>query len=83
MILGIALCILYCAQNHAIRRISARTFRENSIVFQSMDQVKRCDGLMLLKEHSELYFLLHGFGVQIIPFKLENLKKKFIERKQR
>ena len=38
---------------------------------------------MLLKEHSELYFLLHGFGVQIIPFKLENLKKKFIERKQR
>ena len=77
MILGNALCILFCAQNHAIRRISARAFRENSIVFQSMDQVKRCDGLMLLKEHSELYFLLHDFGVQIIPFKLENLKKKF------
>ena len=32
---------------------------------------------MLLKEHSELYLLLHGFGVQNIPFKLENLKKKF------
>ena len=28
-----------------------------------MDQVKRCDGLQLLIENTELYFLLHNFGV--------------------
>ena len=35
-----------------------------------MDQVKRYDGLQLLIENTDLYFLLHNFGVQIIPFRL-------------
>ena len=38
-----------------------------------MDQVKRYDGLQLLIENTDLYFLLHNFGVQIIPFRLGNL----------
>ena len=40
-----------------------------------MDRVKRYDGLQLLNEHGDLYFLLHKFGVQIIPCKLEKLKR--------
>ena len=35
-----------------------------------MDQVKRYDGLQLLIENTDLYFLLYNFGVQIIPFRL-------------
>ena len=40
-----------------------------------MDEVNRYDGLMLVKEHGDLYFLLHNFAGKIIPFKLEKLKK--------
>ena len=40
-----------------------------------MDRVKKYDGLQLLNEHGDLYFLLHKFGVQIIPCKLEKLKR--------
>ena len=40
-----------------------------------MDRVKRYDGLQLLNEHVDLHFLLHKFGVQIIPCKLEKLKR--------
>ena len=40
-----------------------------------MDRVKRYDGLQLLNEHVDLYLLLHKFGVQIIPCKLEKLKR--------
>ena len=29
----------------------------------------RCDGVLVLNEHGDLYFSLHNFGVQIIPFK--------------
>ena len=39
-----------------------------------MDEVNRYDGLLLVNEHGNLYFLLHNFGGQIIPFKLEELK---------
>ena len=31
-------------KNHVIMRISKRAFREHDIVFQSIDQLKRCDG---------------------------------------
>ena len=34
-----------------------------------MDQVKRYDDLRLRNEHGD-FFLLHNFGVQIVPFKL-------------
>ena len=38
-------------KNHLIRRVSPRAFREHGIISQSMDQVKRYDGLQLLNEH--------------------------------
>ena len=38
-------------KNHLIRLVSARAFREHGIISQSMDQVKRYDGLQLLNEH--------------------------------
>ena len=47
-----------------------------------MDQLKRCNGLMLLIEYDELYFLLHDFGVQFIPIKLGNLKKIYRREKK-
>ena len=37
-----------------IRRISARAFREHGIVFQSMEEVKRDGGLVLLNNHGDL-----------------------------
>ena len=43
-----------------------------------MDQVKRYDGLQLLIENINLYFLLHNFGVKIIPFTLGNLIWSFL-----
>ena len=33
------------------------------------------DDVLPLNEHGDLYFLLHHFGVQIIPFKLKKIKK--------
>ena len=44
--------------------ISARTFREHVIVFQSMSEVKKDDGLKLLNEYGDLHFLLHNFGIK-------------------
>ena len=55
------------------KKISAHS--ETWYCFQSMDEVNRYDGLLLVNEHGNLYFLLHNFGGQIIPFKLEELKK--------
>lgn len=49
-------------QNHIIRRVIERTFRDHGIVFQSMN------GVVVLNEHGGLYFLSHEFGVHIIPF---------------
>ena len=46
-----------------------------------MDEVNRYDGLLLLNEHGNLYFLLHNFGGQIIPFKLEELKQLLEEKR--
>ena len=36
--------------------------------------MKRYDGLLLVNEHADLYFLLHYFVVQIVPFKLDELQ---------
>ena len=39
-------------------------------VFQStVVELDRYDGDLLINEHGDLYFLLHNFGVPIIPFK--------------
>ena len=69
---------MYCTsctahKNHIIRGMNASAFWEHSIVFQSMDWVKRYHGLWFLKEHCNL-FVLHNFGEQFIPFKLGKLK---------
>lgn len=55
------------------RRISACAFRQHGIVFQSIDEVMRYHGLKLLKKRGIL--LLHNFGIQISPFKLEKFLK--------
>ena len=36
-----------------------------------MDQVRRYDGLELVNRHGDLYFSLHDFVIQVIPFKFE------------
>ena len=46
-----------------------------------MDEVNRFDGLLLVNEYGNLYFLLHNFEGQIIPFKLEKLKKLLEEKR--
>ena len=46
-----------------------------------MDGVNRFDGLLLVNEYGNLYFLLHNFEGQIIPFKLEKLKKLLEEKR--
>lgn len=53
----------------------------HGIVFQSMDEVNRYDGLLLVNEYGNLHFLLHNFEGQIIPFKLEKLKKLLEEKR--
>ena len=55
------------------RRISACAFRQHGIVFQSIDEVMRYHGLKLLNKRGIL--LLHNFGMQISPFKLEKFLK--------
>ena len=40
-----------------------------------MDEVNKYDGLLLVNEYGNLYFLSHNFDGQIIPFKLEKLKQ--------
>lgn len=39
---------------HVIREMSARSFSERGVTFQSMDQVKRYNGLKLFNERSNL-----------------------------
>ena len=43
-------------------------------------EIERYDGVLLLNEHGDLYFLLHNFPAQIIPFKL---KKNLIYREEK
>ena len=40
----------------------------NFVVSIYDNQIDRYDGVFDLNEHGDLYFLLHNFGVQIIPF---------------
>ena len=56
---------------HNSLRISARTPRTWRIVLfrSTIIEIDRYDGVLLLNEHGDLYFLLHNFGVQFIPFK--------------
>ena len=46
-----------------------------------MDEVNRFDGLLLVNEYGNLYFLLHNFQGEIILFKLEKLKKLLEEKR--
>ena len=46
-----------------------------------MDEVNRYDGLLLVNEYGNLYFLLHNFQGEIILFKLEKLKKLLEEKR--
>ena len=44
-----------------------------NFVFRStITEIDKYDGVLLLNEHSDLYFLLHNFVAQIIPFKSKN-----------
>lgn len=55
--------------------LNNRAHSENIIGFQSMDEVTSYYDLLLSKKHVDLYFLSDNFGVKIISFKLETLKK--------
>ena len=77
---------LYCTAQlvlrikHVIRRISARVFRENDIVFQSIDQIEAYDGLKLWNERIDLYFycriLVYKLSLLICRLTIHRWKKK-------
>ena len=48
---------------------AARTAGAGSVCTATIIEINSYDGVLLLNEHSDLYFLFHNFGVQIIPFK--------------
>ena len=53
------------------------------LLFQTtIIETDRFDGILLLNEHGDLYFLFHNLSVQIIPFKTKKIKKKIIGRKK-
>ena len=54
--------------------------REHSIVFQSMDWVKRYDGLYFLKEHSDLFYCI-VLVCNLSPWNWGNLKTSLNGRK--
>ena len=83
-----ALCILYCAsctahRNRVIRRISARAFREDGIVFQSIDEVNRYEVLLLLNKHGDLYFCCTILVYKLSALTLEKLQKKDLSEEKR
>ena len=49
---------------------------------QSRGNLNRCDGLFLLNEHGDLYFLLHKNIVHIILLNLEKKEKNLSEGKK-
>ena len=80
--------ILYCAsctahRNRVIRRISARAFREDGIVFQSIDEVNRYEVLLLLNKHGDLYFCCTILVYKLSALTLEKLQKKKIYLRKR
>ena len=83
-----ALCILYCAsctahRNRVIRRISACAFREDGIVFQSIDEVNRYEVLLLLNKHGDLYFCCTILVYKLSALTLEKLQKKDLSEEKR
>ena len=85
-----AYSVLHCAsctahKNNVIGRISARVFRERGIAFQSMDQVKRWDGLSLWNEHDDHYFYCIISVNKLFPLNWRNLEniQPLIQRKTR
>ena len=56
--------------------MSAHAFREHGIAFQPIDEVNKYDGLSLLNEQGDLYFLLTNFGMSHKPLWIEETKKK-------
>lgn len=58
--------------------MSAHAFREHGIAFQPIDEVNKYDGLSLLNEQGDLYFLLTNFGMSHKPLWIEETKKKII-----
>ena len=83
-------CTALCAvqdthKNNVIGRISARAFRERGVAFQSMDQVKRCDGLSLWNEHDDHYFYCIILVNKLFPLNWRNLEniQPLIQRKTR
>ena len=60
-------------------QISARipsTWRISLLFRSTIIEIDRYDGVLLLNEHGDLYFLLHNFGVQIICFKVFVIYRK-------
>ena len=59
---------------HNSLRISARIPRTGRILLfrSTLIAIDWYDGVLLLNEQGDLYFLFHNFGVQIIPFKNKN-----------
>ena len=71
--------VLHCAsctahKNNVIGRISARAFRERGVAFQSMDQVKRSDGLSLWNEYDDHYFYCIILVNKLFPLNRGNLE---------
>ena len=69
--------VLHCTshiahKNHIIREMSMGTVREHGIVFQSMDQVKRYNGLWLLKKYGDLYHFCIILVYNLSPLNWEN-----------
>ena len=62
--------------------LNNRAHSEKIIGFQSMDEVTSYYDLLLSKKHVDLYFLSDNFGVKIISFKLETLKKLSLGKKK-
>ena len=66
-----------------IRRISARAFREDGIVFQSIDEVNRYEVLLLLNKRGDLYFCCTILVYKLSALTLEKLKKKDLSEEKR
>ena len=46
-----------------------RAHSENMLFRSTIIEIDRYDGVLLLNEHDDLYFLFHNFDVHIIPLK--------------
>ena len=62
--------------------MSTCTLPKHGTIFQSVDQVKRCNGLKLLNENGDIYFFWQNFGAQFIPIKFGKLEKNSLREKK-